>query len=133
MTDEMGDSTRNLADKMKEKFGFMKALPMHEDKLLNSKKVSDHHAIIPTVNVSDADFSEIPNGEQKILSLITARLLAALEDAEYECERLEIINSNLERQLKEANRELEKNIEILQGFKNDIEGLVSSFEKVKND
>lgn len=78
LTDEMGDSTRNLADKMKEKFGFMKALPMHEDKLLNSKKVSDHHAIIPTVNVSDSDFSEIPNGEQKILSLITARLLAAL-------------------------------------------------------
>ena len=31
-----------------------------------------------TVNVSDSDFSEIPNGEQKILSLITARLLAAL-------------------------------------------------------
>ena len=61
-----------------------------------------------------------------------ARLLAALADAEYECERLEIINSNLERQLSEANRELEKNIEILQGFKNDIEGLVSSFEKVNN-
>ncbi len=61
-----------------------------------------------------------------------ARLLAALEDAEYECERLEIINSNLERQLGEANRELEKNIEILQGFKSDIEGLVSSFEKVKD-
>ena len=80
LTDEMGDSTKNLANKMKEKFGFMKALPMHEDKLLNSKKVSDHHAIIPTVNVSDADFSEIPNGEQKILSLITARLLAALGD-----------------------------------------------------
>jgi DNA topoisomerase-3 len=80
LTDEMGDSTKNLANKMKEKFGFMKALPMHEEKLLNSKKVSDHHAIIPTVNVSDADFSEIPNGEQKILSLITARLLAALGD-----------------------------------------------------
>lgn len=80
LTDEMGDSTKNLATKMKEKFGFMKALPMHEDKLLDSKKASDHHAIIPTVNVSDADFSEIPNGEQKILSLITARLLAALGD-----------------------------------------------------
>jgi len=80
LTDEMGVSIRDLAGKMKEKFGFMKALPVHEYKILNSKKVSDHHAIIPTVNVSDADFSEIPNGEQKILSLITARLLAALGD-----------------------------------------------------
>ena len=41
LTDEMGDSTKSLANKMKEKFGFMKALPMHEEKLLNSKKVSD--------------------------------------------------------------------------------------------
>ena len=64
------------------------------------------------------------------LELENARLLAALNDAEYECERLEIINSNLERQLNEANRELEKNIEILQGFKSDIEGLVNSIEKV---
>ncbi len=75
----------------------------------------------------------LKNDEIEKLKNENARLLAALEDAEYECERLEIINSNLERQLKEANRELEKNIEILQGFKNDIEGLVSSFEKVKND
>ena len=59
-----------------------------------------------------------------------ARLMAALEDAEYECERLEIINSNLERQLGEANRELEKNIEILQSFKSEIEGIVSSIENV---
>ncbi len=66
----------------------------------------------------------------KQLEIENARLMAALEDAEYECERLEIINSNLERQLNEANRELEKNIEILQGFKSDIEGLVSSIEKV---
>ncbi len=73
------------------------------------------------------------NDELEKLKIENARLLAALEDAEYECERLEIINSNLERQLSEANRELEKNIEILQGFKSDIEGLVSSFEKVKNE
>ena len=65
----------------------------------------------------------------KKLEIENARLMAALADAEYECERLVIINSNLERQLSEANRELEKNIEILQGFKNDIEGLVSSFEE----
>jgi len=54
------------------------------------------------------------------------RLLAALNEAEFECERLTIINANLERQLAEANRELEKNIEVLQSLKGEIEGIVSS-------
>mgnify|MGYP002246998112 CR=1 FL=1 len=45
-----------------------------------NSKVSDHHAIIPTVNVADAEFGKLPSGEQKVLSLITARLLSALGD-----------------------------------------------------
>ena len=57
-----------------------------------------------------------------------ARLMAALNEAEYECQRLEIINSNLETQLQEANRELEKNIEVLQSLKQEIETIVSSLK-----
>lgn len=72
------------------------------------------------------------SNELEKLKIENARLKAALNDAEYECQRFEIINSNLEAQLNEANRELEKNIEILQGFKEEIEGLVKSIEKVNN-
>lgn len=57
-----------------------------------------------------------------------ARLKAALNEAEYECQRLTIINSNLETQLNESNRELEKNIDILQTMKKDIESLVESLK-----
>lgn len=57
-----------------------------------------------------------------------ARLLAALNEAEYECQRLEIINSNLELQLDEANRELSKNIEVLQSLKGQIEGIVDNLK-----
>ncbi len=57
-----------------------------------------------------------------------ARLMAALSEAEYECQRLTIINSNLEMQLNEANRELEKNIDVLQTLKGDIESLVDSLK-----
>lgn len=57
-----------------------------------------------------------------------ARLKAALSEAEYECQRLTIINSNLESQLNESNRELEKNIDILQMMKKDIESLVESLK-----
>ena len=55
-----------------------------------------------------------------------ARLKAALSEAEYECQRLSIINSNLESQLNESNRELEKNIDVLQSLKGEIENLVDS-------
>lgn len=57
-----------------------------------------------------------------------ARLLAALNDAEYACQRLEIINANLESQLNEANRELERNIEVLQSLKGQIEGIVDNLK-----
>ena len=57
-----------------------------------------------------------------------ARLKAALSESEYECQRLTIINSNLESQLNESNRELEKNIDILQMMKKDIESLVESLK-----
>lgn len=58
-----------------------------------------------------------------------ARLKAALAEAEYECQRLSIINSNLEYQLNESNRELEKNIGVLQTLKSDIENLVDNLKK----
>ena len=80
LTEDMEDMIPNLAKKMAEKFGYTKAVPVHAKQVIDNKKVSDHHAIIPTVNVADADFGELPSGEQKVLSLIAARLLSALGD-----------------------------------------------------
>ena len=77
----MENSLHELITKMKSKFGWTKNLPVHTDRVIDNSRVTDHHAIIPTVNVEDTDFSELPSGEQKILSLITARLLAAVGDA----------------------------------------------------
>lgn len=68
------------------------------------------------------------NKELEQLKKENARLKAALADSEFECQRFEIINSNLERQLNEANRELEKNIGVLQSLKGEIESLVSSLK-----
>lgn len=60
-----------------------------------------------------------------------ARLKAALNDSAFECQRLEIINANLEQQLNEANRELEKNIQVLQALKGDIEAIVDDLKSDK--
>lgn len=52
-----------------------------------------------------------------------SRLMAALEDVNFECQRLEIVNSNLDFQLKEANRELARNIAVLQALEEENEKL----------
>lgn len=45
--------------------------------MLNNNKISDHHAIIPTVQIDTADTAELPNGELNILKLIICRLISA--------------------------------------------------------
>lgn len=78
LTNEMEDTTNRLACLMKEKWGFTKLVPLNTKSVLNSSKVSDHHAILPTENVFDAVFGDLPTGEQKILTLLAARLISAL-------------------------------------------------------
>ena len=78
LTDEMDESTKLLSLKMKEKNGYTKNMDINVKPVINGKKVNDHHAIIPTENVAGAVFADIPIGEQKILGMITARLLSAV-------------------------------------------------------
>ncbi len=46
--------------------------------VLNSKKVSDHHAIVPTASAGDTDIMGLPAGEREILRMIATRLLASV-------------------------------------------------------
>ena len=78
LTEDMAASLPGLVSAVAGAFSVGEAVPVHAEQVINNSKVSDHHAIIPTVNVVDADFGELPSGEQKVLSLITARLLSAL-------------------------------------------------------
>lgn len=81
LTEDMEGMLPNLAEKLTRKFGYSMGISFHAKHVIDNKKVSDHHAIIPTVNVADAEFGELPSGEQKVLSLITAQFLSALGDA----------------------------------------------------
>lgn len=81
LTEDMEGMLPNLVEKLIWKFGYTRHVPIHAKQVIDNKKVSDHHAIIPTVNVADAEFGQLPSGEQKILSLITARFISALGDA----------------------------------------------------
>ena len=47
-------------------------------KVINNKKVTDHHAIIPTKKVLQADLKKMPTAERNIITLIIYRLLTAV-------------------------------------------------------
>ncbi len=47
----------------------------------NSKKVSDHHAILPTQSAADTDLAALPAGEREILRLVAVSLLRAVSEA----------------------------------------------------
>ena len=81
LTEDMEKMIPDLARKMASKFGYTKNISVYPKQVINNSKVSDHHAIIPTVNVADAEFGKLPFEEQKVLSLITARLLSALGES----------------------------------------------------
>lgn len=57
------------------------------------------------------------------LQAVISRLMAALEDVNFECQRLEIVNKNLDFQLKEANRELRQNIAVLEALESENRAL----------
>ena len=51
---------------------------MDASRIINNSKVSDHHALLPTKQISGADLSSLPAGERNILALVTVRLLCAV-------------------------------------------------------
>ena len=57
-------------------------LPTSEEirikKVINGKKVTDHHAIIPTTEIAKQNLDELPKGEQEILRLLATRLAEAV-------------------------------------------------------
>ena len=71
----------------------------------------------------------VKNSDVQKLKDEISRLMAALEDVNFECQRLEIINSNLDFQLKSVNRELKQNIAMLEALEEENNPLK---EQLKN-
>ena len=79
LTDDMKETAEAVIHTLLSKFSFMKSTSFIPEVtgLLNSKKVSDHHAVIPTMELGKTDLSMLPESERKILFLAGARLLMA--------------------------------------------------------
>ena len=79
LTDDMGETATGIIKVLCEKLSFMEGADFSPEiaKVLNSKKVSDHHAIIPTMELAKTDLTTLPESERNILILTGARLLMA--------------------------------------------------------
>ena len=55
--------------------------PANAAQVVNDAKVSDHHALLPTVEAGRADLATLPTGERNILHMIAVRLLCAVGEA----------------------------------------------------
>lgn len=77
LTDEMERSTLSLVEMLQEKFLSGQTFSPDIKRLLNNAKVSDHHAILPTVEIEHLEFSTLPQEQQNILILVTYKLLCA--------------------------------------------------------
>ena len=79
LTDDMGGTAAQIAAMLAGKLPFMQGADFTPEisRLLDSKKVSDHHAIISTMELAKADLAALPESERNILTLAGARLLMA--------------------------------------------------------
>ena len=80
LTDDMLPTAESLVSGLWPLLPFATGLDLSPQfgRVLNSKKVSDHHAIVPTMEFVQKGFDELAEGEKKLLSLVCCKLLCAV-------------------------------------------------------
>ena len=79
ITDDMEETVRQVISILCRKLPLFDSVAYIPDidRISNNAKVTDHHAILPTVQVETLDIAELPESEQKILRLVATRLICA--------------------------------------------------------
>ena len=79
LTHDLRDRLPALIECVAQVLPFANGLPLavHTQQVIRDEKVSDHHAIIPTQNMTREALAQLPMGERSILTLLAVRLLAA--------------------------------------------------------
>ena len=80
LTDDMAPLVLELVSVIQQSFQIQADVPapVNAAQVINSKKVTDHHAIIPTKTAAGYDISSLPSGEQAILTMLAVRLICAV-------------------------------------------------------
>ena len=80
LTDDMAPLVPELVSVIQQSFQIQADVPapVNAAQVINSKKVTDHHAIIPTKTAASYDISSLPSREQAILTMLAVRLICAV-------------------------------------------------------
>jgi len=80
LTEDMAEGLPALCSTVAGALPFMEGqpLPVNAAQVVDSSKVTDHHAVIPTAEIASADLAALPTGERNILYMIAVRLLCAV-------------------------------------------------------
>ena len=78
LTEDMAASLPGLVTDTVKAFAVEEPFPIHVQQVVNGSKVTDHHALLPTKSMANADLAALPAGERNVLRLIAARLLCAV-------------------------------------------------------
>ena len=94
LTEDMGQTVQHLVSDLLGLLPFAQELALTAEvgRVLNSKKVSDHHAIIPTSEFVKQGFTGLAESECKLMNLVCSRLLCAIA-APYEYETVTVVFS----------------------------------------
>ena len=79
ITEDMESTARQVIGIVSRKLPLFGGITHEPDigRITNNAKVTDHHAIVPTVQLEKQDLGELPESEQKIIRLVAMRLLSA--------------------------------------------------------
>jgi len=80
LTEDMAAGLPALIHDIAGAIPFTKNMKLSVDakRVVDNKKVTDHHAIIPTQTMTKTDLSALPAGEREILYMIAVRLICAV-------------------------------------------------------
>ena len=83
LTEDMEDTARAVIRQIHEKYQLLGPFdePVRPDvnRVMDNKKVSDHHAIIATAELSAFNLSQLKDWEQKVLFLVAVQMVEATE------------------------------------------------------
>lgn len=137
LTDDMATELGPLCKAVAEMLPFMDSFSPHvnADQVINNSKVSDHHAILPTMESTKVDINSLMTKEQYILSMISVRLLCAVCPDEYKYANTYVILKCSNSQFKtKARMEISagwKAIEV--NFRNSLKHETEDSENIKSD
>ena len=107
-------------------------IPVHAEQVVNNKKVTDHHAIIPTRELQKCNLSELPKGDKKTKHLIPTHKGTALVTVMPEQIQSPSMTADWEEKLLLIEKGEYASEDFMDEIKDVIAGLIQNYEVIRD-